>query len=313
MFFGKFNLYFGDMTWHPIFTVFILSNLWVAGVSGQESMPFASGQASGKITATEINEASGLVASSGNPGFLWTHNDSGDVARIFLVDDSARLRTTYYLSGVLARDWEDIGIMECKGRKYLLVGDIGDNRSHHPYINVHRLEEPVATGITARVDTIPQEAIATFVLRYENGPRDAESLFFDPIDNYLYLISKRELHAGIYRTILPEIPTDTLVLKQVGSIPYTFITSADISPDGTEILLKNLLNVFYWQRKPGESVSEALRRPPTCLPYRPEPQGEAIAFSRDGRGYYTLGEAVLGLDAILYFYRRQESITEKKN
>lgn len=304
MFFGKFNLYFGHMTGHHKLVAFIVINLGVAGAWGQGNAPFSYGHAKGKITNTEINEASGLVTAVGNPGFLWTHNDSGDTARIFLVDDSARLKTTYYLQGVVARDWEDIGTMERSGRNYLLVGDIGDNGARRPYIKVHMLEEPVTTAAAARVDTIPRESITTFVLTYENGPRDAESLFFDPMDNYLYLISKRELHAGIYRTVLPERPTDTLVLKQVGTIPYTFITSADISPDGTEILLKNLLNVFYWQRKPGESIPAALNRPATRLPYRPEPQGEAIAFSRDGRGYYTLSEAVLGLDAILYFYGR---------
>jgi len=311
MFFGKFNLYFARMAWHLKLASFIFSNLVTIMAWGQGNAPFASGHAKGKITATEINEASGLVASSKNPGFLWTHNDSGDAARIFLIDDSARLKATYYLQGVNARDWEDIGTMERSGRSYLLIADIGDNKSHHPCIKVHMLEEPVATGATARVDTIPETSIATFVLKYENGPRDAESLFFDPIDKYLYLISKRELHAGIYRTVLPEMPTDTLVLMRVGAIPYTFITSADIRADGMEILIKNLLDVFYWQRKPGESVPDALNRPPTRLPYSPEPQGEAIAFSRTGHGYYTLSEAVLGLNAILYFYRRQVLITEK--
>jgi len=297
------------MTGHHKLIAFILSNLVVVGAWGQGNMPFASGHTNGKITHTEINEASGLVASSANPGFLWTHNDSGDAARIFLIDDSAQLKATYYLQGVDARDWEDIGTMERFGRNYLLVGDIGDNGGRRPYVSVHMLEEPVAMGGSAYVDTIPAECITTFVLTYENGPRDAESLIFDPIDNYLYLFSKRELHAGIYRTVLPEKPADTLVLTQVGTIPYTFITSADISPDGTEILMKNLLNVFYWQRKSGESMPQTLSRPAIQLPYRPEPQGEAIAFSRNGQGYYTLSEAVLGFNVNLYFYRRQGSIT----
>src|SRR5690606_16960364 len=151
----------------------------------------------------------------------------------------------------------------------------------------------------------------TYVLVYENGPRDAESFFYDPIDQYVYVISKRELHAGIYRTTLPDATTsptaaaDTLVLKQVGTIPHTFITSADIHTEGTEILAKILLSVFYWKRKPGETVAAAMSRPAEKLPYRPEPQGEALSFSRDGQGYYTLSEAVLGLKAILYFYRRK--------
>lgn len=283
----------------------MVSNLVAVATWGQGNLLFTDGQAKGTLTHTEIHEASGLVTSVGNPGFLWTHNDSGDAARIFLIDTSAQLKATYYLQGVVARDWEDIGTMERSGRNYLLVGDIGDNGNRHPYINVHMLEEPVISSGGVRVDTIRKERITTFVLNYEDGPRDAESLFFDPVAHCLYVISKRELQAGIYRTVLPQTPADTLVLKRVGTLPYTFITSADISRDGTEILIKNLLDVFYWQRRAGESIPQMLKRPAIRLPYRPEPQGEAIAFSRDGQGYYTLSEAALGLNAILYFYRRR--------
>lgn len=292
------------MEWSYKLVLFALSNLATIGVWGQQNTPFAYGEVKGKVTAAEIKEASGLVASSGNPGLLWTHNDSGDAARIFLIDDSARLRATYYLQGIVARDWEDIASMERSGRNYLLVGDIGDNGSRRPFVSVHLFEEPVTNTMATLVDTIPAERISTFVMKYADGPRDAESLFFDPVDHYLYVISKREPQAGIYRTALLEVPADTLVLKRVGTIPHTFVTSADIRSDGTEVLIKNLLEVFYWRRKPGESISQMLKQPAVKLPYRPEPQGEAIAFSRDGGGYYTLSESVLGLNAILYFYRR---------
>ena len=288
------------------------------GVRGQEGPSFSLGEPRGTITQPEINEASGLVASVANLGSFWTHNDSGDAARIFLLNDRAQLRATYYLSGVEARDWEDIGTMTRAGRNFLLIGDMGDNGARYPSVRIHVVEEPVVTSDTPSVDTLPAAGIHTFVLTYDKGPRDAESLFFDPIDQYLYVISKRELQVGVYRTALPELePTggtqaDTLVLRQVGTIPYTFMTAADISRDGTELLVKNLTNVFYWRRDPGESVAGALRKPAIRLPYKPEPQGEAITFSPDGQGYYTVSEAALGMDAILYFYQRQGSITEIK-
>src|SRR5690606_16673354 len=92
------------------------------------------------------------------------------------------------------------------------------------------------------------------------------------------------------------------ILRRTGDLPHTFITGADISKNGQEILIKNLLEVFYWKRKPGESVNKLLKRPAVKLRYTPEPQGEAIAFNRNGPGYFTLSEAVLGLNSILYFY-----------
>ena len=282
--------------------------LAVVYAQGQDKTIFADRQARGKITNVEINEASGLIASVKYDGHFWTHNDSGDKARIFLIDDSARHRATYYLEGIHARDWEDIGMMEYEGRHYLVVGDIGDNRGQYPDVQIHLFEEPSKSGVGFVVDTIPTAQIRSFVLNYEDGPRDAESLFFDPLDKCLYIISKRELEVGVYSTstTLPETPTDTLMLSKRVTLPYTFVTAADISPDGSEVLVKNLLQVLYWKRRAGESIVDMLRRPAERQLYRPEPQGEAITFARDGSGYYTLSEAALGMDAILYFYERYD-------
>lgn len=271
---------------------------------GQEP-EFSEGRACGKVDHAAIHEASGLVASTNFPGYFWTHNDSGDDARLFLIDDSARHRATFYLGGISARDWEDIGRMERQGRSYLLIGDIGDNAGQYDDVRVYRLEEPTPDKTLPIVDTIPNERIQSFVLTYEDGPRDAEALFYDPLDAALYVISKRELEVGVYRTALPDYSADTLMLRKVRSLPHTFITGADIQKDGSELLAKNLLEVFYWKRKANESIGELLGRPAMKLPYKPEPQGEAIAFDVGGSGYYTLSEKAFGLDAILYFYPRK--------
>lgn len=267
---------------------------------------FDSRQNIGEITASEIDEASGLVCGINNKGYFWTHNDSGDKARVFLLDSAARLTATYYLERVQSRDWEDIATMTEHGKNYLLVGDIGDNLGHHHTIHVHRFEEPRFHPGSNVIDTIEHKDIMTYTLRYEDGPRDAESLFFDPIAKKLYIISKRDLMAGIYETTLPDNSDDTLVLKRKASIPYTFITSADISANGSEVLIKNLLNVYYWKRKQGESIIQLFKREGLMQPYDAEPQGEAITFARDGSGYYTTSERPFGLNAYIYFYPRKK-------
>ncbi len=300
-------MYFGRVKLKGTLIGLIAYCLTMVCALGQEDTIFTYGQATGKVTNAKIDEASGLVSSAKNPGFLWTHNDSGDEARVFLIDDSARYKATYYLEGISARDWEDIGMMERDGRHYLLIGDIGDNNRRYPYVYVHVFEEPAIEEKQPYVDTIPKERIRSFVMKYEDGPRDAESLFFDPLDKQLYIVSKREPSVGVYYTVLPEIPTDTLMLRKVGSLPHTFITAADISRDGGELLVKNLLEVFYWKRKKGESVQDMLNRVAIKLPYKPEPQGEAIAFAHDGSGYFTLSEVLFGLKAILYFYSRLDT------
>ncbi|VAX19112.1 hypothetical protein MNBD_IGNAVI01-2275, partial [hydrothermal vent metagenome] len=64
----------------------------------------------GIIESNEINEASGIAASRKNPGLFWTHNDSGDNARLFAFDSLGRHRGEFLLAGIQNRDWEDIAI-----------------------------------------------------------------------------------------------------------------------------------------------------------------------------------------------------------
>lgn len=266
--------------------------------------PFGKAESRGIIQNRELKEASGLTASVQNPGLLWSHNDSGDLARIFLMDDSARNKAVYYLQGINARDWEEIGSMLKDGESYLLIGDIGDNNGKNPFIHLHVVKEPIYKEGSLYTDTIPTKDIVTYTLQYEDGPRDAESLIYDSIDQKLYIISKRELEVGIYETTIPANNTGTLELKKSAVLPYTFITSAAISTDGKEVLLKNLLSVYYWQRLENETIPSLLKKPAILLPYTPEIQGEAITFSLDGSGYYTLSEEPFGFKADLRFYPR---------
>lgn len=273
---------------------------------------FGEVQSRGTIQNKELNEASGLAASISNPGLLWSHNDSGDEARIFLLDDSAKNKAVYYLEGVKAQDWEEIASLQ-KDRSYLLIGDIGDNKGIRPFISVHLIEEPIYRKGIFYTDTIPAKEITTFTLTYEDGPRDAEAFFYDEIDQKLYVISKRELEVGLYETKLPlqtdysSSLKDTLQLKKVALLPFTFITSVAIAYDGGEVLIKNLLNVFYWKREDKESIPNLLKKRAIQLPYKPEIQGEALTFALDGSGYYTMSEAPFGFKVDLLFYPRLEN------
>ncbi len=67
-------------------------------------------------------------------------------------------------------------------------------------------------------------------------------------------------------------------------------------------MLKNYFKIYYWDRKKGESVAEALARDPKELPYVPEPQGEAIGFQRDGKAFYTISEKRYNINPVLYRY-----------
>src|SRR5690606_29311603 len=83
----------------------------------------------GKVEYNEIKEASGLAASRRHSGMLWTHNDSGDEARIFLMTDNGKHAGEYFLEGVEALDVEDIAVGPgpVDGLSYIYLADFGDN------------------------------------------------------------------------------------------------------------------------------------------------------------------------------------------
>jgi len=73
-------------------------------------------------------------------------------------------------------------------------------------------------------------------------------------------------------------------------MPFTYFVGGDISADGSEILMKTYQKIYYWKRKSGSTVEQALSNKPQEIPYNPEPQGEAICWSWDNKSFYTLSE-----------------------
>jgi hypothetical protein len=259
----------------------------------------------GRVEFDEIDEASGLAASRIHKNMLWTHNDSGDDSRIFLMTDSAKHVGQFYLKGVTLRDAEDIAVGPGPNEalSYIYLGDIGDNFARTDVLQIYRFPEPSIQG-----KKVPfNETISNFDVlhyRYPDGNRDAETLMIDPKTKDLYIVSKREINVNLYKMAYPYQPNDTVTLEKLGSLPLTIITAGDISSDGREVLLKSYNEIYYYKLEPGEGIESILHKDPILLPYAVEPQGEAIAWKADGSGYFTLSEEIFFIKAVLYFYKR---------
>jgi len=293
-------------TW--IIAVFILLMPMCSTKKKFDRSYFAMGVRQGAIDNPEINEASGLASSMGNPGMLWTHNDSGDEARIFLIDEKAGSRAVVWLDGVINRDWEDISVGPgpVDSLSYVYVGEIGDNRSVHEYKYIYRIREPVFADLSSGLDTT-LNTVDSIKFSLEGGPRDTEAFIVDPKTKDIYIFSKNEKRQiRVFRLPYPQSTAEILTAEYVMSLPIVKVNAADISPDGNEILIKNYTNVFYWRKKGNESIQELLGKEPASLPYTTEPQGEAIAFDRDSKGYYTLSEENNKKKPYLLFYERKK-------
>jgi hypothetical protein len=247
-----------------------------------------------------INEASGLASSIRTPGLLYTHNDSGGEAAVYVLNKRGLMPAKIVLNGASNRDWEDIatGIDPRDGKPYVFVGEIGDNNARYPSVSIYRFAEPeiLDTLITiSRIDRIE--------FTYEDGPRDAEALFADPLSGDLYVISKREENCGLYRLPYPQSFDKANVASRVGSLPYNWVTAADICPSGNRILVKTYSDIYCYKRGRNQSVAEALAGKPKLMRYKLEEQGEAVAFDEKGKGYLTISERLGETPVELYYYR----------
>jgi hypothetical protein len=267
---------------------------------------FTSNKPIGIIDNKEIDEASGLAASRVHPGILYAHNDSGGKPYVYMIDTSGSYVGKIKLEGVNNRDWEDIAVGPGpdRGSSYIYVGEIGDNYSRHDQIYVYRFKEPDL--LESNLSIVPDK----ITLEYPDGPQDAETLLVDPWTGDLFILSKRDSSNALYRAAVDKLEEEKVLLEKVMNLPITLSTGGDISGDGKQILIKNYWVIYYWERNEGESVVQALKRNPVLLPYNPEPQGEAIAFSADGQGYFTLSEKRLRVEPVLYRYDRLVPVSQ---
>ncbi len=245
----------------------------------------------GLMSSNSLKETSGIVSSHSMAGILWVHNDSGDSARFLAINTAGTLLAQYSLYGATATDWEDIAIgPKPGGGSYLYLGDIGDNDSIRPEIQIYRVTEPdsVAGGIFQ-----PGE-YDTARLQYPGGPRNAESLMVDPLTGDVIIVTKSpgnqvyEAPASIF-----DDPSQVTTLTSLGTltVPLNKPSAADISPDGLHILIRDRSTTAYlFDRSPGETVWQALQGPAIAVTLAAEAQGEAIGWAADGSGFYTASE-----------------------
>jgi len=270
----------------------------------QVSALFSGGNQVAEIASTELDEASGLAHSRSNPFYLWSHNDSGGDPTLFLISLDGADSGRYELGGAQNIDWEDlaIGPGPDDGVSYLFAADIGDNRAVRNGLTIYRVAEPDLSVVDLpEVSTLSNVESINFV--YEDGARDAEALFVDPATKDIYIITKREPSVILYRLPFPQSTSQENTAERVMVLPYTFITAADISPTGNELLVKNYENVYLWQRTGSQTIQQMLSTPPNRLNYQAEPQGEAIAWATDESGYYTISESD-GDPVVIFRYSR---------
>lgn len=261
--------------------------------------------AAGVLNNLEIQEASGLAHSRSFTQALWTHNDSGDEARLFLISNQGEDLGQIALPSLQNRDWEDMALAQDpqNGQYYIYLADIGSNNNTGTLF-IHRFPEPSAQA-TPLMDTIGEDQIETFELNYPTEVGDAETLLVDAQGN-VFIISKELNESRIFKASLHNSGSP-IPLEAVGSLPLSLVVGGDFLASSQEILLKTYNQVYLWQIAENAPLETALtQQSPLRLAYTREPQGEAIAWHPDGQAYFTLSEIFGGNSTTtLFVYNRQ--------
>ena len=241
------------------------------------------------IDDARINESSGIAASPTYPGVFYTHNDSGDSARFFRFDKSGKVTGTFDLRGIQAIDWEDMAAAKIKGTSFLYFADVGENARVRKSVSIHRIREPKATDSGS---TLGQ--VETYTLAYPDQARDCEAAFVRP-NGEIWLVTKAREGETVAYSLPAPAKSGNYTLKKVGQLEVktpglggNLITGADCSPDGKFIVLRTYSSVLRYEVPP--KFNDWVTKQPQVWPWTIEKQGEAIAFTQDGKSIITTSE-----------------------
>ncbi len=249
----------------------------------------------GMISSSLLTETSGIAASRTNPGVLYAHNDSGDTARFFAIDEMGGLLGEFTLAGATATDWEDIAIGRCGTQSCVYIGDIGDNLSARTEYAVYRAVEPRATVGMPAAAAVPV-AYERFPFVYPDGPHNAETLLVHPTTGDLYVVLKVPTVSGgaVYRFPRPLVPEVRVTLERVGDFGQTacgaLLTGGDIHPAGDRVILRGRGQICELRQTTGAAFDTIFATTASPLPVAVEVQGEAVAYDPDGLSYFTTSE-----------------------
>ena len=252
------------------------------------------------LSDREINESSGLVLSDRNAGCFWTHNDSGDAPRLFLVHRDGRTIARLNVSGAKAIDWEDIAMATMDGSPKIIIGDIGGNAQSRNHVTLYVLSEPKfqfdaskpkrPIESTAKVETIVD-------VTFEGGVTNYEGIAVDHEAKAILIFEKALLGGRVYSLPLPDLSKKKTesVAKLIAKTNIPIACACDISADSKSLVVVTYQVGFLISRRKKEdgvieSWSEALKRDPVSFPLPKMRQTEAVCFSRDSKSIFLSSE-----------------------
>jgi hypothetical protein len=235
-----------------------------------------------ELEKRDITESSGLALSTKYADRFWTHNDSGDKPRLFAFDRQGRHLGTSRVAGADAVDWEDMATATIDEQAYLIVGDIGDNGKRRKKCTIYLIPEPENPKKDANVG---RRIDFSF-----DPPVDCEAMAFVPDTREILLFEKKlGLSCQVFSLPLDKSESQ-LVARHIATVPIPLATAADVSRDGSRLIVATYGQSYLYEREQGETWPRRLRSQGRVIPTPVRRQGETICFGADSKTLYYTSE-----------------------
>lgn len=249
-----------------------------------------------------VDESSGIALLPG--GWLASVDDAGNPAVVSVADlDGARV-TEVRVPRVRNEDWEDLATSRgADGRCHLWIADTGDayrDREERGLpartrFALVRLDLPVLGGESAP-RTTKADGVASLPVVYPDGEgRNAEALLVHPREREMALVTRVEHRepGAVPAAEVWSVPKDAEAgeparLRRIGTVPLPGVSGGAWSPDGSLVALRDATAAYVWHYDGDLATTLAAKPVDVSLP--DQPQGEALAFTADGRGLLVSSE-----------------------
>ncbi|WP_192821732.1 hypothetical protein [Rufibacter sp. LB8] len=219
-----------------------------------------------------VEESSGLELAD-QPNTYWTHNDAGNEAVLYKINEKGKLLSQLQVNGTENKDWEDLA-QDTKG--FLYIGDMGDNGNRRKDLRIYKMS--MKNGNRVQVLNFTYADKPKGKIEKEARNFDCEAFFWHA--NHLYLISKdrgQSKTAKLYS--LPDTP-GTHVAKLLAKKDFPGqVTSADLSPDGRNLAVLTFGKVYLYPVAAGST--QFFSKAPKVLELPRSGQVEAVVFKNN--------------------------------
>jgi hypothetical protein len=224
--------------------------------------------------------------------------------KIYLLDNECRRgKTLAYNAGNGPRDPQDI---QLDGHGDYWVADTGDDPVN-----------PTRTSVS--VWKVTAEGRATlYRFSFPDRPQSAQALLLNGNGEPVIITDNPKGSAGIYVPAGPLdatghpvllkkagefTPQDTGTENKLGKIGTSRVTGAANSHDGKHVAIRTFADAYEWSVNNGDVVGALTTGTPKITPLPNEPQGTALAYSRDGASFLTVSDLPTGAPTQMLKYK----------